>query len=109
MGIVDDLADMFPDTVVMETLGTGDRYGAKTVTASVSIKAYVSGRETKVRDAQGQMRSSSVHATLAGCYGATPNHQFTLPDRFNPRSPAVIAVMKSTDEDGPHHETVYFV
>lgn len=109
MGIVDDLEDMFPDTVVMETLSSGDRYGAKTASTSVSISAYVSGRETKVRDNQGQMRTSSVHATLAGCYGATPDHRFTLPDRFNPRQPVVLAVMRSTDEDGPHHETVYFV
>lgn len=108
MGIIDDLADLFPDTVVMTTMGAGDRYGAKTPGTAVSIPAYVSGKETIVRDATGQQRTSSVHAVLAGTFGATPDHKFTLPDRFNPREPAVIAVMRSSDEDGAHHETVYF-
>lgn len=109
MGIVDDLSDMFPDTVTMQAV-TFDRYGAPTNDgAPVDITCYVSGKQTQVRDGQGQMRTSSVHATLAGVFGATTTHKFTLPARFVPNQPAVITVLKSTDEDGAHHETVYFI
>jgi len=45
---------------------------------------------------------------VAGVPGATVNDRFTLPARFSPLQPLPLAVEHVPDENGPHHEVVYF-
>lgn len=103
-----ELADLFPDTVTL-VAQTFDHQGAATPGASVDVKAHVIGKTMQVRDVKsGQLTVSTVQAVLFGAPGATVDHKYTLPVRFNPRSPKAIAVDHHTDESGAHHETVYF-
>jgi uncharacterized protein YfcZ (UPF0381/DUF406 family) len=108
--IVDDLSDLFPHTV-MVTPGT--RTGDGTFVPSgpaVGRRARVSGRIRRVTSVlDGQERVSSVECIFAGAFDLTADlHKYLLPAEFVPREPLPIAVEKTPDENGPHHETVYF-
>lgn len=107
-GIVGDLLDLFPDTVVVEPAPAPDVYGASSFGPPQSVRARVTGKTTVVRGADGQERVSKVTCYLAGAFGVTTRDRFTLPPRFTPQQPAAIAVDQATDESGPHHETVFF-
>ena len=106
--IVDDMLDMFPDTVLVQTPGTPDGFGADTPGTAVPRSAHVYDRIRQVVGQDGQMRQSSVTAVFAGAFDLTVNHVYTLPVRFVPRQPKALVVAKRTDENGAHHETVYF-
>lgn len=106
--IVPDLLDMFPDTVVQEAYVSQTGKGAESYGTPVNRAAHVSQRVQIVKDPSGQERVSRVMAILAGAFGSTPQDRYTLPARFNPNKPKAIAVSHHTDENGPHHEVVYF-
>jgi hypothetical protein len=116
--ITSDLLALFPDTVTVEPYLSEDRFGKASYGAAFDCPARVIGRTRMTMDTDGQERSSNVQAVLAGSFGVTPQDRYTLPERFsiNPldtsdithRQPTAIAVDKETDENGPHHETVYF-
>ena len=101
------LKDLFPDTVVVTAPASRDGFGKLTPGTATSLKARVSGKIRQVM-VNGQMTTSSVRATFPGVYGLTTQHTYLLPSYFTPRSPKPIAVGKAPDENGPHHETVYF-
>lgn len=108
MAIDPDLLDLFPDVIIMQAT-TADRYGALTpVSDPVEIPCYISGDVREIKTREGATRISTVQATLAGVFDATPDHTYTLPSRFVPQNPTPIAVQKFSDEDGPHHEVVLF-
>ncbi len=106
--IVDDLADLFTDTVTVESCVSVDGFGNPTYAAGAARAARVSGKVMTVRDQQGHETVSTVQVTLAGAFGVTVKDRFTLPARFVPTQPLPIAVKEASDENGPHHETVYF-
>ena len=116
--IYDDLAEMFPDEVTIEPFIGADRYGKPEYTSPFTVAARVIGRTRMALDADGQERVSNIQAVLKGFFGATPQDRYTVPARFslNPldptdieaRQPRALAVDKETDENGAHHETVYF-
>ena len=106
--IVDDLADLFTDTVTVEPVVGADGFGDTTYGPGVTRAARVSGKIMTVRDQGGQETVSTVQVTLAGAFGVTVKDRFTLPARFVPTQPLPIAVKEASDENGPHHETVYF-
>ena len=107
--IVPDLLDMMPDTVLMQA-GTFDSRGKFTpVGTPVEIPANVHGITGEAKDGTGRtVHGAKVRATLGGIFGATERHQFTLPARFQPNVVRPLLVEQSTDENGPHHETVWF-
>lgn len=107
-GILDDLSDMFPDEVSVEPLTGEDRYGKKTYGTAVVYRAFVFGRIRKVMTMEGQEKVSSVTAVIASSAILDVKSRYTLPVRFTPRVPVVLAVDNSTDESGAHHSTVYF-
>lgn len=104
--LLPELADLFPDSVTIDT-GTTDGYGAFSLVSTRTVPARVVGRVRMVRDQTGQERVSTVQAWLT-ITGASVADRFTLPARFVPRQPPAIAIGHSTDEDGAHHEVVYF-
>lgn len=107
--LIPELLDLFPDFVTIEK-GTRAQYGVFSPTgdAPVDVQARVIGRVRMVTDVGGRERVSTVQAWLAGPVGATVGDRFTLPARFEPNQPPAIAVEHWTDEDGPHHECVFF-
>jgi hypothetical protein len=105
--IISDLLDMFPDTVSYN-LPTIDGYGKETSGSASTIRAFISGSTKQVRLGSGQIAISTMQVTVAGAPGLTVNHQITLPSRFSLKTPKIIAVKQNSDENGPHHEIVYF-
>lgn len=109
--IVNDLLDMMPDTIQVESHpGTWDGMGATVGNYGdpVSYPCRIIGTTTMIRDVDGRERTSSVHAIIGGYYAITIHDRFTLPSRFLQRSPKVLSVATHTDENGTHHQTVYF-
>lgn len=99
---------MFADTIFVES-GTRAQYGVFVPTgATQTVPARVIGKVRAVADETGRQRLSTVQATLAGVFNVSVGDRFTLPPRFQPNQPPAIAVDHLTDENGPHHEVVYF-
>lgn len=69
-----------------------------------------SGTESIVKDDFGQDVTSYLKFTTDTVYGLDPkNFRFTIPDRYSPNtSLSAVAVKLVTDENGPHHEVVFF-
>jgi hypothetical protein len=105
--ILEDLDEMFPDTITI-TGQTFDGFGEPLPTSTIVVKAQVFGRLRQVRGASGQTIDSTVQAVIKGAFGLTVKHKYVLPPRFVPRSPKALSVNQATDENGAHHETVYF-
>lgn len=119
--IVPDLVELMVDTVQVESCTGSDRYGARSYAAPAQRQAYVIGRTRLVRGQDGRERVSTTQAILAGVFGVTVQDRYTLPARFSrtpqetdptralqARQPEAIAVDHQSDENGGHHETVYF-
>lgn len=107
--ILDALDDMFPDTATMQA-GTWDKYGKFSATGDPeTLSVYLSGKIREVTDLSGAKRISSLKMTIKGTPGASVHHVFVLPERFKPRSPQPIVVKPVSDENGAHHEVVFFV
>lgn len=107
--IVTDLLELFPDTVTYEAPLGHDYMGAPTgYDTAQDIQARCSQRETEVRGADGKLAVSHLTVQLAGVFGVTTKGRWTLPSRFRLTHPRAINVYHGTDENGAHHETVYF-
>lgn len=116
--LIADLLDLMVDTVGVEAPGSESETGVVTYGTQTNVSARVFGRLQDVLGDDGKEHTSRVQATLAGAFGVTVRHRFTLPARFstNPantsdlaaRQPKAISVKHESDENGAHHEVVYF-
>jgi hypothetical protein len=109
VSLIDALRDMMPDTVTMQS-GTYDGRGKFFPTGDpVTIPAYCHGITGETNASDGRtVHGATVRVVLAGFYGATVRHQFTLPARFVPNVVRPLMVEDATDESGPHHQTLFF-
>lgn len=109
MGILLDLADCFPDTLLSQP-GPLDEEGEFAASgAEISAACYISEKSRLVRDpSTGREVVSSFKITVAATDDLTvEGHRYTLPVRFDPRTNlTAISVKKVSDEDGAHHEVV---
>lgn len=103
--IVSALLDMMPDTITVQRVTT-DEFGAETLSTLGTFRAYISGPVSESRS-RGRMQKSSVTAIVAGT-GFRVTDVFTLPARFSPNQPKATSIDRATDENGAHHETIYF-
>jgi hypothetical protein len=109
---------MFPSDLIVETYAGSDEFGSDNFEDPVTLSAQISGRMLSVVGSDGQEHVSRVQATVPGPYGLTAKNRYTLPleyslepwnpDNLGARQPEAIAVAREPDENGPHHETVYF-
>lgn len=106
--LTEELYDMFPDTVRVNTYGPPDEYGESQLLSSRELPARVDGKIKMVKDMGGQDQISSVQVVFPGVYHLTVEMEYILPIRFDPRNPKPISVGHGTDEDGPSHERVFF-
>jgi hypothetical protein len=117
--ITSELADLMPDTVIIEQPLTFDLDGEPlTYSAPVNAPARVVGKQQLVRALDGVEHMSATEATLGGVYGLTLQTRVTLPVRFSrlPAQPGNLAarqfqpmaVEQLSDENGPHHEKAFF-
>lgn len=118
--LIPSLLDLFPETVTIEPCATEDAIGGRSYGAAVTVACRITQRVRQVRAETGEERVSTVQLLLAGDYGqtVTTKSRYTLPARFAPsaadvadvtlRQPVAVAVGYATDENGPHHQRVYF-
>lgn len=120
MSILDELREFFPHEIVIERWVQDDEHGTPQFDEEhpLTVNARIVGRTKLVSAEDGREHVSSVQATLAGYYQISAKDRFTLPPEFssNPRDPndltarrpQALAVDRSSDENGAHHETVQF-
>mgnify|MGYP003575312675 FL=1 len=107
--IIDDLADLLTTEVSFRIPSAKNERGTVTAwNATQTAYCRVVGRTRRVMTPQGTETTSSYHIVLDGYYGITHDTEFTLPSRLVPSVVRPIAIQKSEDENGPHHERVYF-
>jgi len=101
------LASLFPHTVTVVPPGATNGIGEVTPGTSFSVRAQVSGKTQKVK-IEGKVIKSTVQMIACGVFGLTTSHSFTLPSGFGPIHPKPQGVHVETDDNGAHHEIVYF-
>lgn len=105
--LLDDLSDWFIHEVQV-TRRTFDGYGAMLPSGETfTVPSYVYGSAQKVVS-KGIMRDSKYIMVTNGYFSLTDQDLYTLPAQFFVRSGECLTVADHTDEDGPHHQTVYF-
>lgn len=111
MSILADLSDCFPDTISAQPV-TLNAYGEFAASGDASaLNCYISQKTRLIRDpVSGREVVSSVKVTVAGVFGLTTSgYRYTLPSRYDPRlNLEAMAVKPVSDEDGPHHEVLFF-
>jgi len=110
MGILGELADFFPDTLVVNDWTTDEEGEWASSGADVSLSCYISQKSRLVIDASGREVVSAFKVTVASTTDLTVDeHRYTLPSRFDPRDDlTAISVKKVSDEDGSHHHVLMF-
>lgn len=111
MSFDDELLDMFPHEIIVETSGGTDVFGAPILPFGTPTprKGRVSGEHKIVRDRQGIEVLSTVNVAFAGSWGLTVDDRYTLPSEFLLQRPKPLSVKRAHDGDGAHHERVFFV
>ena len=109
MNLLDELQDMFPHSITVEPFSSADGRGVKTYGTGVSRKCRIAQSNNKViRDDTGIEDVSTVNAVFAVKFGVTAKDRFTLPSGYEPTQPEGMAVTKAVDENGQHHERIFF-
>ena len=110
MAIDQALRDLMPDTVTVEPYaGTRNGAGEKNYGPGVVYTCRASGKNRMVRDSKGDERVSSVTVVLDQAVDSMgPEDRITLPARFVPQQPPILAIARVGDVDGSlAHTTVY--
>lgn len=116
--IAPHLLDMMSDTVSCQP-GTLDGFGKFTAVGVALVgTCHISGKNRMIRDNEGNEVVSSLKVIVVDSLGAalgllpdtpTLSYRYTLPNRYIPNSNlTALAVKPVQDENGPHHEVVYF-
>lgn len=106
--IISDLADMFSDDLVVETVAA-DAYGQFSVIgAPLTIRCHIEGNSKQVRDKSGQDVVSNLQIITAGYFSLTTDrHRYTVPSRYSSRVRLeALAIDKESDENGPCYEEI---
>ena len=105
--MLDGLSDLFPH-VVNVTRQTFDGWGKATAGASFTVPSYVYGEASRVTNGKGITVDSKYKMVTNGYFALSEADAFVLPAQFHVVSGACVAVEDHSDEDGAHHQTVYF-
>ena len=113
MGITSDLSDLFSDSVVVEVHIADDGFGNEGFVSGggTAYDCHISagGEKRSIPgDAQLQEYITKGKVTFAGTFGVKRGDRLTLPDDFDPNIVIVEEAAKPRDEDGAHHDKVFF-
>lgn len=117
--LIPTLLDFFTDTVTVTRWLSSDDNGTDVydVANPVSVPARVTQRMRTEKGAGGDEHTvRDLHFVTAGVFNLSSKDQFTLPVRFSTdktgsvesRRPKARSVTQHSDENGSHHEKVYF-
>jgi hypothetical protein len=102
------LRPLMQDTVSAQP-GNFNGYGTFVPSGAViAVRCRCKNGEEKVAGKDGKETVSTVHFVTDKVYGLTVDMEYTLPSDFTVSSPFPVAVGRPRDEQGPHHEKVYF-
>lgn len=102
------LDDLLPDTITVQQAGTRNVYGEYTSAGpATTLRARVVYTPRQIVSATGAQVVSSGQAWVSGTVptSITPSSIVKLPDGSTPQ---ILRVDTFHDEDGQHHQTVYF-
>jgi hypothetical protein len=111
MGIVDDLSDLFLDTIIATPIVSDIAGGFTPSGAVLSLPCRIEGEARLVRDSTGREVTSSVQVIVAGYNDLTTHeHRYTLPARYNPRTnlTAIYVDKVSSDTEEECYEELFF-
>jgi hypothetical protein len=101
------LLSLMADTVTIESASTHNEYGETTYGAASTYQARVQGRVKMIRTPMGDEKVSTVQVYLAQVTSVTVRDRLTLPARYDPTTPDILAVVQAVDENGAYGEVVY--
>lgn len=104
-----DLNELLVDSVTLVAPGAMNFYTEQAASGAGAVYVCkVDGQVKMIRDAMARERVSMVQVYLNELIdGLAPDWIVTLPSRYTPASPPIIAIETSTDEDGGHHTVIY--
>jgi len=101
-----NLTDLMPHTITRYAYASVDAYGKEPhPTASSTSSARVYNKQVLIRSMGGAQQVARTIA-IVNCTGTIdPNDRITLPDGT---SPVILSIDTVPDENGIHHNTIYF-
>ena len=111
MGIIDDLNPLFSDSVIVEVHLDDDGFGNEGFVSGggTPYDCHVgAGGKVINLPATNQDYITKGMVTFAGAFGVKRGDRLTLPADFDPRVVIVEQAAKPRDEDGVHHDKVFF-
>ncbi len=106
--IAGQFSDMLSDTVAVETLTGTDGFGDPTYEDKVDRSARVGAGGERMIGEDGQEFVTKGKVIFAGSYGVKQGDRLTLPEDFQDREVIVRRAFPVRDENGPHHDKVFF-
>ena len=106
MSFESEFLDLMPHTITRNAFASRDEYASPTYSTAVnSYRARVVYNQTLVRTFKGTEELSKCQAYI-NCTGSiSPFDKITLPDNT---IPPILAIKILPDEEGTHHNVVYF-
>ncbi len=109
MSLLNDLADFFSDNVTHAAATADDGFGNAGFAAGTVRTAHIgAGGELRTKAGEVQSYTTKGKVTFSGAYGIKQGDQLTLPTDFSPNVVIVEEAIKFRDEDGVHHDKIFF-
>ena len=101
------LLPLFTDSVNIEPFLSVDFNKVRTYGPAVSHKAHIVAHIEEVLRPTGDLVKSTHRVVLTKRTAVSVHDRITIPARFSILNPEIMAVQEWTDENGPHHTTVF--
>jgi hypothetical protein len=100
-----EFLDCMPDTITLAPPTGYDDRGQATFGTAASFSCYIEPvqGEVVIRSAQNQERKAQWRIYIGSATAINPLSKLTLPAGFDPQTPPVFVVGRTTDGDGAHH------
>jgi len=103
---ISEWADMMPNTITVQAKSGVDAYNKPTYATGTSYSARVVYKNKITVDAIGREVTARGVIYVAATGAISPEDKITLPDSSTPQ---IISVERFPDENGAHHNQVYFL
>lgn len=100
-----EFLELMPATVSIYPFASRDSYGKPAYGSPTNYRARVLYKPVKVRAPDGQTIVARGVVWLAGTPVLSPQDKMILPDGSEP---PILAIDMVPDENGPHHDKIYF-